>query len=132
MEKYGPTHKCLEAPGQIIIQVGSQPHPSANRLPKVPPGTQLPRISPTWSPTHQRNKNQLQLPVGRHQSLSSGSLQQAPVSISATRGGGGHQKQERLQLLSAKREPHQKSIQNEKAEKYDSDKGGRKKPRKIS
>ena len=32
--------------------------------------------------------------------------------------------------LSAKRRPHQKSIQNEKAENYDSDKGARKSPEK--
>ena len=38
------------------------------------------------SPTNQRDKNQLYLPVGRHQSLPSGSLQQAPIPTSATRG----------------------------------------------
>ena len=32
--------------------------------------------------------------------------------------------------MSAKRRPHQKSIQNEKAENYDSDKGTRKNPEK--
>ena len=42
--KSGPTHQCWEAPGQTTIQVGSQPHPSVNRLPKDPSGTQLPLI----------------------------------------------------------------------------------------
>ena len=65
------------------------PHPPANRLTKDAPS---PRHTATWSltqrqsPTHQRDKNQLHLPVDRHQSLSSGSLQQAPVPTSATRG----------------------------------------------
>ena len=43
--KSSPTHQCWEAPGQTTIQVGSQPLPSVNRLPKDAPGTQLPLIS---------------------------------------------------------------------------------------
>ena len=74
LAKSGPTSQCWEAPGQTAIQVGSQPHPSVNKLPKEPSGTQTPlipsrdkapptrgrriRISPTnrWagiSPSHQ-------------------------------------------------------------------------------
>ena len=45
-EKSGPTHQGWEASNQTIIQVGSQPHPSVNRLPKDPLGTQLPLILP--------------------------------------------------------------------------------------
>ena len=41
-----PTHQCCEAPSQTISQVGSQPHSSEKRLPKVPTGTQPPLISP--------------------------------------------------------------------------------------
>ena len=60
--KSSSTHQCWEAPGQTIIQAGSQPHPSVKKIPKDPPGTQplllLPRdkapltrrigISPTY------------------------------------------------------------------------------------
>ena len=37
---------AMRSPGQTTIQVGSQPHPSVNRLPKDPSGTQPPLISP--------------------------------------------------------------------------------------
>ena len=43
--KSGSTHQCREASSQTTIQVGSQPHPSVNRLPKDTPGTQPPLIS---------------------------------------------------------------------------------------
>ena len=39
-----PVSQCWEAPGQTTTQVGSQPRPSVNRLPKDPSGTQLPLI----------------------------------------------------------------------------------------
>ena len=44
--KIWPTHQGWEAPGQTTNQVGTEPHPSANRLPKNPPGTQPPLITP--------------------------------------------------------------------------------------
>ena len=61
--------------------------PSINRLPEDPP-----RPTTTSNPiqrqtsTHQRDRNKLHLPVGRHQSLPSGSLHQAPIPTLATRG----------------------------------------------
>lgn len=58
--KSGPTHQPWEAPGQTTIEVGSQPCPSVNRLPKHPPGTQPPLISTQrQSPTHQRGRHQI-------------------------------------------------------------------------
>ena len=82
------------------------PHPSALRSPRPnnnPGGITAPPISKQvaqrsprhtatsipiqrQSPTHQRDKNQLHLPVGRHQSFPSRSLQQAPIPTSATSG----------------------------------------------
>ena len=86
LEKYGPTHQGLEATGLTIIQTGSQPHPSANRLPKYPLHTEASNVTQRQSPTLQRGKNQLHLPVGRYQSLPSGSLQQTILPTSATKG----------------------------------------------
>ena len=105
----------------------TQHQPSANRLHKDPPGTQLPLISPRdkapptrgvrisstykWagiSPSHQeccrKPPNQLQPQEGQ---------------ISETR--------EATTISSAKRRPCHKSIQNKKGENDDSDKGRRKK-----
>ena len=64
------------------------PKPSANRLPKETPHTYTTAFNLTQRqrPTHHRDKNKLHLPVGRNQSLPAGSLQQAPVPTSATRG----------------------------------------------
>ena len=47
---------------------GTTAHPSVNTLPKDPPGTQLPLISPREKapPTREGDRNQLHLPVGRH------------------------------------------------------------------
>ena len=64
------------------------------------------------SPTHQRDKNQVHLPARRHQSLPSGSLQQAPIPTSTTRGQT-PEVTEATTLPSAKRRQHQKSIQSE-------------------
>ena len=47
-------------------------------------------------------------------------------------GGQTSEAREATTLLSTKRRPHQKSIQNEKAENYHSDKGSRKNPRKTA
>lgn len=71
LEKPDPTYQGWEAPGQTIILVGSWAHSSVNRLPRDPPGTRPPLISPRQSLTHQRDKNQLHPPVGKHQSLPS-------------------------------------------------------------
>ena len=71
-------------------RVGTQPHPSADRLWEV------------FSGTHP--ETQTLLPVGRHQSFLPGSLPQAPVSTSPTRGR--HKKQVRLQSCSLQKEGH--------------------------
>jgi len=44
--KIWPYPSALRTPGQTIIQVGSQLHPSVNGLPKDPPGTQPHLLSP--------------------------------------------------------------------------------------
>lgn len=65
--------------------------------------------------------------MGRHQSLPSKGLQRAPVQTSATKGGERtSEAREATTLLSAKKKPHQKPLQNKKAENYNSDKGARK------
>ena len=98
------------------------PQPSALRNPKpnnnpggitAPPiNKQMPKNSPRnmaasnltqkQSPTHQRDRNQLPLPMGRHQSLPSGRLQQALIPNSGTRGED-TEVREATTLLSAKR-----------------------------
>ena len=83
------------------------------------------------SPTHQRDNNQLHLPVGKHQSLPSGSLQQALVPTLPTRWQA-PEARDVTTLQPEKRRPTQKSIQNEKAEKYDTGDGTRKKLRKMA
>ena len=70
------------------------------------------------SPTNQRDRNQLHLPVGRHQPLSSGSLQQAPILSSATRGADTRSKRGYNSII----------CKNEKTENYNSDEGERKTP----
>ena len=100
-------HEDSEAPGQTARRVGTQPHPSANRLPKVLQGTQLSIIPLRDTAPPTRGIRQLQPPVGRHQCLLSGSLPQAPVSTSPTRVE--HQKQERLQPCSLQKGIHTES-----------------------
>ena len=137
--KSGPTHQCWEAPGQAKMQVGSQPHPSGNRLPKVLPNPRLTRHTDTsnftqrQSPTHKREKNHLPLLVaGTRPSYQEAYIQQVPVATSAARGGQTPEAREAATLLSAKRRSYQKPIQNEKAENYNSDKAARKTSRKTT
>ena len=106
--KSGPTHQHSETPGQRIIQVGFQPQSSVNRLPKGPPGTQPPLISPRDKASQKRGKNQPHLPVGRHQSLPSGGPHQGPIATSATRGTDIRRK--RLQLYCLKKGYHTKNL----------------------
>ena len=109
-------------------QVGSQPHPSVKRLPKDPLGTWPPLISPRdKAPPHQRDKNQVHLPVGSHQSLPSGRLQQAPKPSSATRGANIRSKRGYNSIF-CKKDTTPKTYKNEKVENYNSDKGQRKSP----
>ena len=53
---------------------------------RTPWYTATSNLTQRQSPTHQRDRNQPHLPVGRHQPLPSGSLQQAPILTAATRG----------------------------------------------
>ena len=68
--------------------------------------------------------------MGRHQSLPSGSLQQAPVPTSATRGADTRRKRGYNSIICIK-VTTPKTYKNEKTENYNSDEGERKKnPRK--
>ena len=62
--------RTLEAKVSGIVISASWPHPSAKRLPKdALRHTATSDHTQKQSPTHQRDKNQLHLPIGRHQSL---------------------------------------------------------------
>ena len=123
LRKSGPTHQRWEAPCQTIIQVGSQAHPSVNRLPKHPPGTQLPLISP-------RDK----APTTRGIGISSTyqwagtrpSLQEAyskpPIPVSAT-GRADIRSKRGYNSVICKKDTTPKSYKNEKAGNYNSNKG---------
>ena len=108
--KYGPTYQHSEVPGQTAIQVGSQLHPSVNRLPKDPLGTQLPLIS-------SRDKAPPTRGIGVSSTYQwagiSPSHQEAyskPLYQLQPQGGQTPEVRETTTLLSAKRRPHQKPI----------------------
>ena len=65
--------------------------------------------------------------MGRHQSLPSGSLQQAPVPTSATRRADTRSKRGYNSII-CKKVATQKTYKNEKTENYNSDEGERKNP----
>ena len=67
--------------------------------------------------------------MGRHQSLPSGSLQQAPVPTSATRGADTRSKRGYNSII-CKKVTTPKTYKNEKTENYNSDEGERKTPEK--
>ena len=68
--------------------------------------------------------------MGRDQSLASGSLQQAPVTISVTRGVDTSKRG--YYSIVCKKVTTPKTYKNEKTENYNSDKGERKKTQKNS
>ena len=65
--------------------------------------------------------------MGRHQSLQSGSLQQAPIPTSATRGADTRSKRGYNSIICQK-VTTPKTYKNEKTENYNSDEGERKNP----
>ena len=132
--KPSPTHQSALRSSRANNNLGgiTAPH-SVNRLPKGPPlppprHTAASNLTQRQSPTHQRDRIQLHLPVGRHQSLSSGSLQQAPVPTSATRGADASSK---IPII-CKKVTTPKICKNEKTENYKSDKGESKNPKKSA
>ena len=89
------TAPVLEASCQTTSKTGTQPHPSADRLPKFLLSSQTPPKHTTWSyPAHQRDKTQFHPPEHRHQSLPPGSLRK-PLDQPHPPGGR-HQKQKEL------------------------------------
>ena len=130
MEKSGPTHQGCEAPGQTINWVGTQLHPSAKRFPKDS-GTQPPLISPRDKAPPTRGKRISSTYKWPGTSPSDQKAYSKSLYQLQPQGGQTSEARKATTLLSAKRSPHQKSIQNEKAENYDSDMGTRKKLRKT-
>ena len=119
LEEYVFTHQSWEAPGQTTKRVVIQPYPSSKRLSKsLLRHTDTSNHTQGQSPSHQRDKTQLYLPVGMHQSLPSGSLPQAPVSTSPTRGADIKSKRG-YKPVACEKETTQKFTQNEKEEKYE-------------
>ena len=107
--------------------MGSEPHPSVNRLPKDPPGTQLPLISPRDKvpPTRETEISptyQWAVPPIRKTTAS-------PIPTSATRGADIRSKGGYNSTV-CKKKTTAKAYKNEKAENYNSDKGIRKKKEK--
>ena len=72
------------------------PHISKQSAYRLPRHRATSNHTQRQNPSHQEDKNQLQLPVGRNEFLPSESLQQAPCTNFRYKGGK-HQKQERLQ-----------------------------------
>ena len=123
-------NQCWDASGQTTNRSGTQSHPSADRLPKIFLSTQLPAKHIPWhGPAHQRDKTQLNQPMGRDQSLPPGSLHKPCKLASSTRRQ--QQKQEELQSCSLwnGNHTHSKLDKNETAEEYVPDEGTRYNPR---
>ena len=79
--------QCWDTAGWTTNRAGTQPHLSADRLPKIFLSPQLPTKSTPWhGPANQRDKTQLHRPTGRHQSLLPGSLHKPLRPASPTRG----------------------------------------------
>ena len=90
--------------------MGSQPHPSVNRLPKDHPGTQPPLISPRDKvpPTSGRGISPTYQWAGT--SPSHKEAYSKPLTNFSHKGGTHQKLREARTLLSAKRTPHQKPI----------------------
>ena len=57
---------CWNTSGQTTSRVGTQTHPSAERVPEAILSSQPPINMPPWhGPAHQRDKTQIHPPVGR-------------------------------------------------------------------
>ena len=109
-------HECSEAPSQTTNRMGTQPHQSTNKLPKVLQGTQPPLNTPRdialsirrirLSFIHQRGGTSPSYQEACHKPL----CQLQPQ-------GGIHQKQEGLKPCSLQKGDHTER-QNEMTEKY--------------
>jgi len=112
----------------------SSPHQQSGCLKSpAPRHTTTSNLTQRQRPTYQRDRNQLHLPVGRHQSLPPGSLQQTPVPTSATREAEVRSKRGYNSII-CKKVTTPKTYKNEKTKNYNSDEGERKKkkPRKSA
>ena len=88
---------------------GNTARPSVDRLPKETQAHSLSNITQRQSTTHQRDKNQLHLPVGRPQSPHQEAYSKPPYQLQP-QGGRRPEVREATTLLSIKRSPHQKPI----------------------
>ena len=68
--------QCWDASGQTTNRLGTQPNPSADRLPEVILSSQ-PMHTPWHSTAHQQDKTQVHPPVSRQPSLPPGSLKKS-------------------------------------------------------
>ena len=113
-------HQCREAPGQITNRVGTQPHPSADRLPKGVLSMQPPLIISldTALPTRWTR------PSSTHQwAATSLSHQETCASpwINVTNQRADTRSKKSYNLVACKRETTQKARQNKMAEIYVTD-----------
>ena len=124
LEKSGPNHQ-----GWTTNQVGTQPHPSAKRLPKDLPSKQLHLITPR---DKAQTTREIRISSIYQRAGTSPSHQETskPLYQLQLQGGQTAEAWEATTLQSTKRRPEPKSTQNEKAENYDSNKGTRKNPEK--
>ena len=93
--------QCWDASGQAANWVGTQPHPSADRLPKDFLNPQPPLDIPLdTAPAHQRTKTQPHPPRGRDWPLPPGSLHKPLEQPHPP--GGRHQQQENYSLTACR------------------------------
>ena len=64
--------QCSNTSCQTTSKTGTQPHPTADRLPKVILGSWLPQTQDLTQPFHQRNMTQIHSAEGRNQFIPSG------------------------------------------------------------
>ena len=66
-----------DTPWQTTSKTGTQPHPLAERLPKISSFTDTQKHTTRHGPAHQKDKIQPHAPEHRHNSLPTGSLHNA-------------------------------------------------------
>ena len=133
MGKILPHPSALRSPGQTIVQVGSQLHPSVNRLPKDSPGTKPPLISTRDKATHTRGIGISSTYQGAGISPShQEAYNKPPIPTSANGGGADTRSKTGYNSIIYKKVTTPKTYKNEKTENYNSDEGERKNPRKSA
>ena len=123
-------HKCSETPDKATNKVGTQTHPSVNRLPKVLPGTRTPpsypeiKLQPQEEDSAPPTSRQALVPPMRKPTTSLCINFTHKVAYTRSKRGYNH--------VACKKETTQKARQNEKLEKYEPDGGRRQNPRRTA